>query len=207
MVKLFVEGGGDSRAINVKCRKGFSDFLEKSGLKGKMPRVVASGTRQNAKRDYITDIESGKDAMLLVDSEEAVAPIEADEKYAPENWEPWKHLKSRDGWDKPAKADSRDCHLMVQVMETWFIADIDGLKKFYKDWFSEKSLPQNNEIESIPKDTVIKCLKVATKGKYKKGEHSYELLSQIDPSIVAERSPWAKRFIKLLAAKMLIKMR
>ena len=56
MVKLYVEGGGDSRAINVKCRKGFSDFLEKSGLKGKMPRVVASGSRQNAKRDYITDI-------------------------------------------------------------------------------------------------------------------------------------------------------
>ena len=145
--------------------------------------------------------------MFLLDSEEAVAPFEADEKDAQENWEPWMHLKSRDGWDKPAEADSRDCHLMVQVMETWFIADIDGLKRFYKDRFSEKCLPLNNDIENIPKDTVIKCLKAATKDRYKKGEHSYELLSQIDPNIVAERSPWAKRFIKLLVAKMQMKMR
>ena len=44
-MKKVKEGGGDSRAVNVKCRKGFSDFLEKSGLKGKMPRIVASGTK------------------------------------------------------------------------------------------------------------------------------------------------------------------
>jgi len=31
-VKLFVEGGGDSKALRSECRAAFSSFLQKSGL-------------------------------------------------------------------------------------------------------------------------------------------------------------------------------
>lgn len=34
MVKIYVEGGGDSAALKTVCREGFSKFLSKAGLAG-----------------------------------------------------------------------------------------------------------------------------------------------------------------------------
>ena len=45
-VRLYVEGGGDSKKLRVQCRRGFRKFVEKAGLKGRMPRIVACGGRQ-----------------------------------------------------------------------------------------------------------------------------------------------------------------
>ena len=45
---LYVEGGGNGKALRVECRKGFAQFLAKAGLKGRMPRIRASGSRQDA---------------------------------------------------------------------------------------------------------------------------------------------------------------
>lgn len=44
-VKLYVEGGGDSKEQHVRCREGFRKLLEKAGLAGEMPRIVAGGGR------------------------------------------------------------------------------------------------------------------------------------------------------------------
>lgn len=43
-MKIYVEGGGDSKELKTRCRRGFSNFFEKAGLKGRMPRVVACGS-------------------------------------------------------------------------------------------------------------------------------------------------------------------
>ena len=47
-VKIYVEGGGDTRALRTLCRRGFSEFFAKVGLRGRMPRIVASGGRRQA---------------------------------------------------------------------------------------------------------------------------------------------------------------
>ena len=71
-VKLFVEGGGDSNSLRIECRAAFNHFLQKAGLAGKMPRIIASGSRKAAYDDFCTAIRNGEEAMLLVDSEIAV---------------------------------------------------------------------------------------------------------------------------------------
>jgi hypothetical protein len=210
VVKLYVEGGGDAKSLQIECRRGFREFLEKAGLKGKMPRITACGGRRQAYDDYCLALKSGESAVLLVDSEAPVAPEHQQPEGQPAQWRPWQHLKARagDDWDKPAGAQDADCHLMVQVMESWFLADRDALKAFFGQGFHENALPAaNRPIEGVAKDDVYSALKQATqncktKAEYGKGEHSFKLLARIDPAKAMDASPWARRFVDELKKKM-----
>ncbi|HMM44020.1 MAG TPA: DUF4276 family protein [Candidatus Macondimonas sp.] len=209
-MKLYVEGGGDAKSLQIECRRGFREFLEKAGLKGKMPGITACGGRRQAYDDYRVALKSGESAALLVDSE---APVVL-EHQQPEDqflkWQPWRHLKARHGddWDKPANALDTDCHLMVQIMESWFLADRDAIKAFFGQDFNENALPSaDRPIESLAKNDVYDALRRATqncktKAKYGKGEHSFKLLAKIDPAKVVAASPWAQRFVEELKKKM-----
>jgi hypothetical protein len=200
---VYVEGGGSTNTLKTACRRGFSAFLEKAGLKGYMPRIVACGGRQNAYEDFCTAIKNDEGAMLLVDSE---SPVNQQDDKDPEKWNPWVHLKNRKGdqWEKPPNASVTDCHLMVQCMETWFLADRAALAAFYGKSFHEESLPpKENPIESIEKKQVYRSLKKATRscektGEYDKGGHSFAILAMIDPNKIVDASPWAKRFVTAL---------
>ena len=202
MVRLYVEGGGRGKDLPSMCRRGFRGFLKKAGLQGSMPRIVASGSRNSAYRDYCTAIKNGETALLLVDSEGPVDP--AHQSGHPEAWQPWQHLKQRDNWDKPQGGHDLDCHLMVQCMESWFLADREALSDFFGQCFRESALPaaQSNVESFEPKDALTR-LKSATKdcqtkGKYDKSAHSFELLARLDPDKVTAASPWAKRWIDTL---------
>ena len=116
MVKLYVEGGGDSAALKAACREGFTTFITKAGIQNR-PRVVACGSREDAFDSFCTAIAQGEDAMLLVDSETSVATNH--QSGALNQWRPWDHLFQRDRWSKPEPSRDTDCHLMVQVMESW----------------------------------------------------------------------------------------
>jgi len=204
MVTLYVEGGGDNKALRGSCRQGFRLFLEKAGFKGKMPTVFACGSRHSAYDDYCHAVAHGEKAVLLVDSER---PIKAQhQKGSQETWQPWSHLKAGDHWDKPQYSIDIDCHLMVQVMENWFLADRDALKAFFGQGFNGNALP-SAPIEDVAKDTLYNALKQAThacktKAAYGKGEHSFKLLSLINPEKVTHASPWAKRIVDALRKKM-----
>jgi hypothetical protein len=202
VVTIYIEGGGDERLLKDLCRKGFRLFLEKAGFKGKMPALFASGSRQKAYDDFNTAVENGEDALLLVDSE---GPVNPENQADPDKskWKPWDHLTNRKGdetWKKPPGSNDTQCHLMVQMMEHWLLADREKLAAYYGPDFKMTKLPaQENEIETLPKDRVQKSLKDATndtqKKSYSKGQHSFEILAQIDPTKVIAASPWAKRFI------------
>lgn len=86
MVKLYVEGGGDSAVLKAACREGFTTFITKAGIKNR-PRIVACGGRQDAFDSFCTAIDQGEDAMLLVDSEAVVAVNH--QSGTPEQWRPW----------------------------------------------------------------------------------------------------------------------
>ena len=199
-MKIYVEGGGDRKDLKTKCRKGFSDFFRTAELKGRMPRIVASGGRQSAYDDFCTAIRSSginDFIVLLVDSEERVT----------KGIGPWAHLKQRDGWDQPPGADDDSAHLMVQCMEAWFFADVDALQTYYGRHFRANAIPNRRDVENIPKNDLFDALEAATrsndnkKGVYGKGRHSFEILEALDPARVRAASPYADRLIRVLLDK------
>lgn len=199
-VKVYVEGGGDNRSLRSQCRQNFKKFFCKAGLKGRMPRIVASGGRVKAFEDFRNALKKAgaKDfIVLLVDSEDSVG-VEAGS---------WAHLKRRDNWDKPAAATDDNAHLMAQCMESWFLADKDKLAAFFGDGFNRGALPARPEVENISKKDVLASLKAASrhcgkKGKYDKGQHSFKILARLDPEKVTAASPHARRLVETLLAKM-----
>ncbi len=189
---LYVEGGGDRREQKARLRRGLSSFLKRASLQGRMPRIVASGGRDVAYDKFRrAHADNALAAVLLVDAE---GPVKVDSS--------WRHLQERDGWQRPTGATDEQCHLMVQVMESWFLADREAIARFYGPDFRPGSIPQWPDIERVPKRDVYKKLSESTRGVtrggYQKGRHSFKILEGLDPNKVADASPHAKRFIDSL---------
>lgn len=192
-ITIFVEGGGDSKALKAACRHGFSVLLERAGLAGKMPAVVACGGRDAAFKRFAAAL-AGADSdalhLLLVDAE---APVTQPS--------PWGHLQSRgDPWLQPTKATDDHCHLMAQCMETWLAADAKAFATFFGNGFKANLMPSRvgAALELEPKHDLYGKIAAATadcktKAKYGKGAHSFQLLALVDPAEI-QKLPWAKRF-------------
>jgi len=193
-VKIYVEGGGDTRALKTSCRRGFRQFFERAGFKGRMPSVVACGSRNDAFDRFQTAVAMAGNEdfpLLLVDSER---PVDA-------NAASWDVLP----WSKPSNAKGKQAHLMVQCMESWFLADRDQLNEFFGQGFSENALPTAANIEDVSVDGVIRSLKTASrntsKGEYKKGPHSFDLLGMLDPDKIRAASNRAEQLFQILDEK------
>ncbi len=197
-IRVYVEGGGDNHPTITKCRYGFSEFLRKVMPPMTMPRIIACGGRKQAFDRFCTAIDKYPDnfCLLIVDSEGPVTDGEA----------PWTFLRRNDQWAAPDDATDQQVHLMVQMMETWFLADKPALEKFYGQGFHRGSLPARTDIENIPKTDVLRGLEQATrhtrtKGVYRKS-HGFELLALISPKSVAQVSPdHAGRLFRTLIEK------
>ncbi|MCT7993469.1 DUF4276 family protein [Laspinema olomoucense] len=184
-IRLYIEGGGNTKNTKALLRSGFSQFFQGFIKKARDRKIrwniTVCGSRNDTYRDFTNALIDYPDAcnILLVDSEGPVTQT------------PWQHLKSTDNWDSLGVSD-RQCHLMVQAMEAWFIADIEALSKFYGQKFQANSLRKSTNIEKIPKDTLEPSLKAATrhtqKGEYKKIEHGCKLLALIDIQKVCQAS-------------------
>jgi hypothetical protein len=201
MVTLYIEGGGDAPQLKARCRKAFNKFIEKMGFKGKMPKLVACGSRRNAYEQFCTAVAQGKNALLLVDSE---APVVKTHEF-----NAWLHVQLREGdsWAMPAQATPESCHLMVECMENWFLADIPALQAYYGAGFKADKLPSVSQgLEKVSKQKVYQGLKQATqstrKGSYSKGDHSFAILEQINPDKVTAASKWASHFKQRLQTEM-----
>ena len=193
-VRLYIEGGGDNRRLGAQFREGWTKFFVTAGLGGRMPKVVRGGSRTQTFDRFATDAaERNADvvSLLLVDSE---YPVEAGHSV-------WQHLRASDGWNKPAGAGEDNAFLMVQVMETWFLADRDALRKSFGSRFSENALGQWADLEDVPKETVLGALRNATERcpkRYAKGRVSFELLAQVDPARVEASCPHANALLTRL---------
>ena len=199
MVKLFVEGSSrDSALERSLCRKAFSQFFAADArLKGNLPRTVPCGGRKAAYDAFVTAVRNptaGVLPLLLVDSETAVAPGHG----------VWQHLKSRphDNWEKPEGVTDNQAFLMVQVMETWFIADRDAMQRFFGPSFKSAAIPVWPKLEEVPKPAVYDSLAKATADcgprKYAKGRLSFDLLGNISPKLVEAASPHARELFERL---------
>ncbi len=190
---LYIEGGGEGRELGARFREGWNEFFESAGV-GSKTKIVRGGTRQQTFDQFATAVEVGRPntvPILLVDSEDRVAPRQS----------VWQHLYARDGWQVPPGAGDDQAFLMVQIMETWFLADRVALRKCFGARFRQNALKNWPDLESVPKSTVDDVLRRATAScpkRYSKGKVSFELLARINPTLVENECPHAKALLDRL---------
>ena len=198
-VRIYAEGGGDGKDTKASIRRRFGEFLrELRGLARERRirwNIIACGPRNAVFDAFRTALRTHTDAfnILLVDGE------------GPVNRTPWEHLKKRDGWDRPGVPDEQ-CHLMVQMMEAWIVADINAIESYYGTGFRRHAIPSRNDVEAIDKATLERSLDNATrytrKGLYHKIHHGSALLCRINPEIVRSKAPHCERLFATLETKI-----
>lgn len=192
--KIYVEGGGQGQLLDTLFRQGWSAFFAAAGLTERMPGVVRGKGRAQTFDLFLTAVSNPRPGvlpLLLVDSEDAVQPGHT----------VWQHLKARDGWDQPRGTSDGQAFLMVQVMETWFLADRNLLRTYFGSSLRENHIREWPNIEEVPKPTVYQVLEQATASctkRYAKGKVSFELLAKLDPSTVERACPHAKALLDRL---------
>lgn len=190
-IRLYIEGGFDSYS-RTALRKGFKQFLAKGGLSekdGVKIDAIFCGSRNSAYEDFCQALQDHREALvvLLVDAESLVERS------------PWHHL----GWDARG-ATNEQCHLMVQIMEAWFIADKKTLQEYFGQGFQTNALPKDIKIERVEKGRIFTSLEKATrnttKKSYNKTRDAPRLLEQLNPDIVRRASDHCDRLFKVLLA-------
>lgn len=196
-IELYVEGGGRTAASRGVLRVGMDQFFDRLRravqAKGAELRVICCGGRGEARSEFVAArAETDCCTLLLVDSE---LPVEGD---------PRDHLVTHDRWTDLASVPLDAIQLMVQVMETWIVADPHALREYYGECFRHEELSADEAIEDVPKAEILDGLKQATLptslGKYHKLHHASALLSRIDPEKVKARCPHCKRLFDTLTA-------
>lgn len=198
-IAIYMEGGGKSRDGRAALRVGMDALLKPLKDMAQRERVrwrlIACGGRDATLKAFRNAAKDGDTiAALLVDSEGPVSTT------------PTAHLARRDGWQLPA-VDGDAIHLMVQVMETWIVADVPALSRYYGSGFESGRLPRRPMLEEAPKADLVRALDRATaatsKGAYRKIRHASELLARIDPEVVKRRCPHFGRLWTWLERQLL----
>ena len=194
---IYLEGGG-SKEVDIRCREGFGKLLERCGFKGRMPKLVPSGGRDVAFKDFQTAHACKKASdyvAMLIDSEDPPTDAEA----------PWDHLKQRDGWEKPIGAKDDQVLLMITCMETWIIADREVLARHYGEDLQVTALSSQVDLESRDRTFVQERLARASRNcsnAYLKGKRSFEVLGKLNPDVLEEHLGAFKRMRRILKKKL-----
>ena len=194
-IRIYVEGGAKGHHRQASLRQGFAQFFERGGIPVRQPsgrlRVISCGSRYETFRDFRRALETHPQAfnILLVDAERTVSRS------------PQRQLVEIDGWDD-SDLEENQCHLMVQLMEAWLIADPNALARFFGPDFRAGALPRTTNVEEIEKDRLMKALKSATRttrpGPYHKTEHGPRLLALVDPTKVRKAAPHCDRLFQTI---------
>lgn len=195
---IYLEGGGDSKELHIRCREGFRKLLESCGFEGKMPRLYACGGRKatfdDFKKGHVTQKTIDYVAMLI-DSEDPLNDLEA----------AWVHLKRRDGWEKPTGADDHQVLFMTTCMETWIVADRRTLAEHYGNKFQESALPSLVDLEKRSRQEIQNKLIDATRNcpnVYEKGKRSFEILGKLSPDALGKHLPSFVRVKRILDERL-----
>jgi hypothetical protein len=197
-------------------REGFSKFFQELvdiAKKQKIEfRIVMCGSRADTYENFKLSLESNPESfnILLIDSESPISPHQ-------NSWEHLRNRKEDQSWIRGDNLDYDDdqCHLMVQAMEAWFIADIDALKGFYGEGFKEEKIIRGmgnyQNIEQVSPKTLLVWLESATRhskhGEYDKKtrrppHHALEILKRLNADIVRQTSPYCDRLFNTLISRI-----
>jgi len=99
-----------------------------------------------------------------------------------------------------------DVFWMVELMESWFLADPQALADYYGQNFSANAIGATRDVEQISKADVERRLKSATrntsKGKYHKVRHAPHLLERLDANRVQSRAAHCRQLFVAVTAKL-----
>ncbi len=198
MSHIFLEGGGESKELQIRCREGFRKLLERAGFKQRMPRTSACGGRDGAFKDFRIAHEDGAAAefvAMMIDSEDPLNNLE----------ETWDHLRKRDNWQRPTNAQNDQVLLMTTCMETWIVGDRDALSAHYGAKLQKTALPSLTDLENRSRHVIQDALFHATRdcsNAYEKGKRSYQILSKLDPNVLRKHLPSFARIRRILDARL-----
>ncbi len=184
-IRIHIEG-------DPKLLPGFRRFFNALYIQG--VKIDLAMCKSNAIADFMSSVKKNPGAInvLLIDSE---SPLAADS---------YQVVRQHDHWDSKISGNITDdqLNLMVQIMESWFLADREALRSYYGQDFSENQLPANPDVEHISKEDVLSRLSAATtnttKGKYHKTKHAPQILASIEPSKVQAIAPNCARLFNYL---------
>ena len=195
---VYLEGGGDSKEAKSRCREGFRKLLERCGLTGRMPKLVACGGRTSAYDSFRTAHTSASATdyvALLIDSEDPLSDIE----------KTWDHLGQRDGWHRPQGSQDDQVMFMTTCMETWVVADRDALREHFGQHLQMSALPSLHDLESRDRHDVQNALTNATRNcpdPYTKGPKSFRVMGQLNPDAIESHLPSFSRARGILEAHL-----
>jgi len=174
-LRIYFEG--DNR-----LRAGFHEFFKDivEAARDKRCRFELVATDGTPVEDFESALKSHPDAwnVLLLDSEGPLNNCERSKKLNPK--------------------DEGSVFWMVQVMESWFLADIPNLSGFY----GTRLEPGNPKVEEIPKADVRAKMDKASGDTYHKTKHAPKLLGLIDPALVRKAAPNCDRMFSLILEQL-----
>ena len=181
-IRIYFEG---DRSLRLGLEAFLNPALERAREQNIRFTAIASGPIDETIKDFLDAVRDYPDALviLLVDSDRA------------DNGRLIASIKSRSTWNARIGAGVQDnqIHFMVQVMESWFLADKDALANYYGRGFRLNRLPQNPNVEQVPGNDVIRGIASAasdtSKKTYHKTRHAPDLLRTIDPAKVRSAAP------------------
>ena len=154
---------------NKRLRAPMSQFVRK--ITGPIDLKI---TPCNSKDDAIKQCAKDAGAMLLIDSDD-------------------EDLHSLMVRVRSQIGTANHPFFMVQLMEAWFITDRNTLADYFGAGFRNSALPQNPNVEDIPKQDIENALRNATrdcaKQRYRKGRDDVGLLNQLNPIAVYNACP------------------
>ena len=190
-IRIYFEG---DRSLRPGLEAFVRPALDRARERNIRITAIASGPTDETIKDFLDAVRDYPDALiiLLVDSDRA------------DDGRLIASIKSRSTWNARIGAGVQDnqIHFMVQVMESWFLADKDALANYYGRGFRPRRLPQNPNVEQVPKDDVVRGIASAangtSKGTYHKTRHAPDLLRTIDPAKVRAVAPNCARLFNAL---------
>lgn len=188
-VRLYVEGGPvgvNSDALRA-FRTAFKRHLVRLDSRLKDMEVVARGSVHTTIKSYaegFRQFSPESQVALLVDSDGPVTAPSCAE-----------HLKPKlDAAGVPKNARAL-VFLMVQCMESWFIADLAALKQCFGGKLRDQVIPRHTDVEAVSVKDVLSALNESVKqtptAKYHKVQHGTRILESLNPVQVAARSKHA----------------
>lgn len=202
-IRVYIEGDTKQKGKNadISLREGFhhffGDLIETAREKNIKFRIIMCGSKFITFKDFLNAVKVYQESFVgfLIDSDNSV-DNETEKSFLQKQNSDWH-------WQN---VNEEQCFLMVQIMESWFLADIDALEKYYGQHFNRKALRQSKNVEKIAKSDVETGLANATrntqKGEYHKTKHGAKLLELVSSRKVRESAPHCERLFVAIFKEM-----
>jgi len=203
-IRIYIEGDTKTKGKNtdITLRQGFNLFFREliDEAKGRniALRPITYGSKFETFKKFLDGAREYQDSfvLFLLDSDAPVDENETPKSFLQKQNPTW-HLQD---------AEEDQCHLMAQMMESWFFADKDKLAEFYGKNFNRNALSKNTDVEKIAKAAVESGLENATKntqkGIYHKTRHGAKILEIISSQKVRDAAPHCDRLFETILAKI-----